>query len=235
VSVDPREPTSQRERLRSGGLRGNELLAWLRGYPPAERDEAFERLLGIVHAEAPKPPGDDRMPYMPSALAPIVRTVLDVPITGDDVFVDLGAGLGKATMAVHLLTGARARGIEVQADLVAEGGARARDLGLHDVSFVEADALDADLTDATVIFLYLPFTGDVLAGVMRRIEAVARRRDLVLCALGLDLRGFDWIAERPGDEFWLSLYDTRIPGAAPRPARAASPLAAAGEAVARGL
>jgi hypothetical protein len=235
VSVDPREPMRQREQLRSGGLRGNDLLAWLRAHPPAERDAAFERLLGIVHAEAPKPPGDDRMPYMPSALAPIVRTVLDVPITGDDVFVDLGAGLGKATMAVHLLTGARARGIELQAELVAEGRARAHDLGLRDVSFVEADALDADLSDATVIFLYLPFTGDVLAGVMRRVEAVARRRDLVLCALGLDLRGVDWIVERPGDEFWLSLYDTRVPGAAPRPARAASPLADAGEPIARGL
>jgi hypothetical protein len=235
VSVDPPEPMRQREQLRSGGLRGNDLLAWLREYPPAERDAAFERLLGIVHAETPRPPGDDRMPYMPSALAPVVRTVLDVPITGDDVFVDLGAGLGKATMAVHLLTGARARGVELQAELVAQGRARARDLGLHEVAFVEADALDADLTDATVIFLYLPFTGDVLAGVMRRIEAVARRRDLVLCALGLDLRGIDWIAERPGDEFWLSLYDTRIPGAAARRARAPSPLAAAGEPVARGL
>ena len=54
-----------------------------------------------------------------------------------------GAGLGKAAMAVHLLTGARARGIELQPELVAAARAQARELGLDGVSFVETDALDA--------------------------------------------------------------------------------------------
>ena len=120
-------------------------------------------------------------------------------------------------MAVHLLTGARSRGVELQPELVAAGSAQARDLGLRDVSFVECDALDADLEDATVVFLYLPFTGAVLQGVLRRLEAVARRRQLVICSLGLDLRGADWIAPRPTEEFWLSIYDSHIPGAEPRP------------------
>ncbi len=231
MTLDPRE------RVRLGGLRGVDLLAWLAEHPPAERDAAIERLLGM--AAAPPPSGridgsEDRMPYMPSAIAPIVRAVLDVPITADDVFVDLGAGPGKVTMAVHLLTSARSRGVELQADLVAAGRAQASELGLCDVSFVECDALDADLEDATVVFLYLPFTGEVLAGVLRRLEAVARRRQLVICSLGLDLRGADWIAPRPTEEFWLSIYDSRIPGAEPRPAAAPSPLASLGEAIASG-
>ena len=150
---------------------------------------------------------------MPSAIAPIVRAVLDVPMTRDDVFVDLGAGLGKAAMAVHLLTGARARGVELQPALATAASAQAKDLALDGVEFVRADALEADLDDATVVFLYLPFTGDVLAGVLRRLEAVARRRQIVVCALGLDSSGADWIAERPSEEFWLSIYDSRIPGA----------------------
>jgi hypothetical protein len=231
VTLDPRE------RVRSGGLRGAELLAWLAEHPPAARDAAIERLLGIEQPRATlaraAPPGESRMPYMPSAIAPIVRAVLEVPITQDDVFVDLGAGLGKAAMAVHLLTGARARGVELQPALVNAASARATDLGLHGVSFIEGDALDADLEDATVVFLYLPFTGDVLAGVLRRLEAIARRRQLVVCSLGLDLRGADWLAPRPTDEFWLSIYDSQIPGAAPRPARLALPLATLGEAIAR--
>ena len=147
-----------------------------------------------------------------------------MPIAAGDVFVDLGAGLGKVVMAVHLLTGARARGVEVQPALVAEARARAAELALDGVEFVPGDALTADLDDATVVFLYLPFTGAVLEGVLRRLEAVARRRQLVLCALGLDLRGVDWIAERPTEEFWLSIYDSRIEGArapAREPARTA--------------
>jgi precorrin-6B methylase 2 len=231
VTLDPRE------RVRLGGLRGPELLAWLGEHPPAERDAAIERLLGI----GPAPTqvrrldrNEERMPYMPSAIAPVVRAVLEVPITADDVFVDLGAGPGKVTMAVHLLTSARSRGVELQADLVTAGRAQVNELGLRDVSFVECDALDADLEDVTVVFLYLPFTGEVLAGVLRRLEAVARRRQIVICTLGLDLRGADWIAPRPTEEFWLSIYDSRIPGAEPRRAGAPSPLAGLGEAIASG-
>jgi hypothetical protein len=234
VTLDPRAAATldPRERVRRGGLRGAELLAWLGEHAIPARDPAIEALFGIARPPATPALGEHRMPYMPSAIAPIVRAVLDVPITARDVFVDLGAGLGKAAMAVHLLTGARARGIELQPALVTAARAQARELGLDGVSFVESDALDADLDDATVVFLYLPFTGDVLAGVLRRIEAVARRRQLVLCSLGLDLRGADWFVERPTEEFWLSIYDTRIAGAEPRPASAPSPLGALGEAIA---
>jgi hypothetical protein len=224
-----------RERVRRGGLRGPELLAWLAEHPPDARDVALERLLGI---EKPAetlgaPPGAERMPYMPSAIAPVVRAALDVPITASDVFVDLGAGLGKAVMAVHLLTGARARGVELQPALVAEAGERAAELRLDGVEFVQSDALAADLDDATVVFLYLPFTGAVLEGVLRRLEAVARRRQIAICTLGLDLRAH-WMAERPSDEFWLSIYDTRISGATPRPAASLPELSALGDAIARG-
>jgi precorrin-6B methylase 2 len=172
------------------------------------------------------------MPYMPSAISQSVRAVLDVPITQHDVFVDLGAGLGKVTMIVHLLTGARSRGVELQSALVREASSQARELALDGVSFAEGDALEADVDDATVVFLYLPFTGDVLARVLQRLETVARRRQLVLCALGLDLRA-DWIAARPTEEFWLTIYDTRIAGAAPRLVRAPLPFGSLGEAIAR--
>ena len=101
------------------------------------------------------------------------------------------------------------------------------------MTFVEGDARDADLGEATVFFLYLPFTGEVLATVMRRLRCIAERRDVVICSLGLDLRGWDFVAERATQEFWLSIYDSRIPGAAPRAPRAAVELGEAGERVAR--
>ncbi len=224
-----------RERVRRGGLRGPELLAWLAEHPPDARDAALEQLLGIEKPAASlgSPLGGDRMPYMPSAIAPVVRAALDVPITASDVFVDLGAGLGKAVMAVHLLTGARARGVELQPALVSEARERAAALGLDGVEFAESDALTADLDDATVVFLYLPFTGAVLEGVVRRLEAVARQRQIAICTLGLDLRA-DWMTERPSDEFWLSIYDTRIRGATPRAMGPLPELSALGDAIAGG-
>jgi SAM-dependent methyltransferase len=196
-------------RVRRGGLRGAALLAWLGELPPGERDAAFEQALGIADSPPQRPLGEGRMGYMPSGIAAIVRTVLDAPIGSNDVFVDLGSGLGKVVMAVHLLTGARARGVEVQPDLATRARERAHDLGL-DVTFVDGDALDANLDDATVFFLYLPFTGEVLAGVMKRLRAIAERKPIVVCALGLDLHHSDWLVERPTQEFWLAIYDSRL-------------------------
>jgi len=221
-----------RSRVRRGGLRGAALLAWLAEIPAGERDAAFEQLLGIDDTPPQRPLGEGRMGYMPSGIAAIVRTVLDAPIGPDDVFVNLGSGLGKVAIAVHLLTGARARGVEVQADLATRARARAHDLAL-DVAFVEGDALDADLDDATVFFLYLPFTGEVLDGVMKRLRVIAERKPIVVCALGLDLHASGWLVERPTQEFWLAIYDSRVGDLPPRVTPPPPAWAALGETIAR--
>jgi len=201
---------ADRERVRRGELRGEELLRWLAAIAPAGREKALEQLLGI--SECPNEPaslGDDLVGYSPSGVAPIVRAVFEAPVTREDIFIDLGAGLGKAAMVAHLLSGARARGVELQPGLVDQATARAAQLGLSEVSFVAADARDAELDDGNVFFLYLPFTGAVLAAVLRRIHLVAERRDVVVCTLGLDLPSNDWLERRETDAFWLSIYDSR--------------------------
>ena len=145
-----------------------------------------------------------------------------MPVATDDVFVDLGAGLGKVVMLARLLTGATARGIEIQPVLVDRARAAASALGI-DASFTEADVRDADLDDGTVFFLYAPFTGPVLADVLERMHAVAKRRSIVVCALGVDLeRDARWLAPRPSDAFWLTIYDSMVPGVPARPLPARS-------------
>lgn len=228
--------SAERRRIRSGGLRGAELLAWLVAMPPDERDDRVEELLGIRH-EPHQPSGQrssvdgDFVPYTPSGIAPVVRAVFDVPVTSRDVFIDLGSGLGKVAMAVHLLSGARTRGVEMDPDLATRARSSAARLGLDDVSFVTADARDADVHDGTVFFLYLPFTGAVLAAVMDRLRAVAEERSIVVCALGFDLRGVEWLSARETDAFWLSIYDSRPGNARPR-VESPLPLAGAAEAIA---
>jgi hypothetical protein len=206
-------------------LRGEDLLAWLATIAPAERERSIERLLGIDdYPLEPSPLGAELVGYIPSGIASIVRATFDAPVTRRDVFVDLGAGLGKAAMVVHLLTGARVRGVEVQPNLVARARARADDLGLTGVSFVEADAREADLDDGTVFFLYLPFTGAVLRTVLERLHGIARRRDIVVCTLGLDLPKSPWLTPRETDAFWLSIYDGCPHARRSGPPREPSPL-----------
>jgi SAM-dependent methyltransferase len=196
------------------------LLDWLASLPADARDEALERRLGIRDAfVGASPAGDHLLPYHPSGVAPIVHAALDVPITPDDVVIDLGSGAGKVILLTRLLTGATARGVELQAPLVDRARRSARDLGI-DVSFIEADARTADVEDGTVFYLYTPFTGPVLAEVLVRLHAIATRRAIVLCALGVDLaRLAPWLTPRPLDAFWLTLYDSVVPGVPPRAPR----------------
>lgn len=222
--ADAGEECADRSLIGRGGLRGAALIAWLAARPPRDRDAAVERLLGIHDP----PPGaldarGDLVGYVPSGVSAIVRAAVEVPILASDLFVDLGAGLGKVTMVMELLTGARTRGVELQPELARRGQERAARLGLE-ASCEAGDARRAELGDATVIYLYLPFTGATLDEVMERIRREALRRPLVVCALGLDLDRFSWLAPRRTDAFWLTIYDVRLPGAPPPPARGPSPL-----------
>ena len=189
--------------------RGAALVDWLAALPPRERDRAFEERYGIGTAPG-TPPGEDMIGYVPSGVAPVVRAVLDAPITSADTVLVLGAGLGKAMVLIEALGGARVRGVEIQPDLAARCLARGLDVTC-------ADAREVDPGDASVVYMYLPCTGDALRVVADRIAARC------VCALGVDLPGRK---ARPSAAFWLSIYD-----AAPRP-RAALDLGANAEAVA---
>lgn len=205
-------------------MRGPELVRWLASLPPAERDASLEQHLGMVPGPSARSPGQHLIGYHASGVAAVVRMLIEVPVAADDVLVDLGAGLGKVVLLTRLLTGATARGIEIQSELVASARETAKHLGV-DVSFAAGDARDADLADGTVFFLYLPFTGPVLADVMERLRNVASNRAIVVCALGVDVdREAPWLARRPIDSFWLSIYDSRVSGVPPRPAKQRSPM-----------
>jgi SAM-dependent methyltransferase len=144
----------------------------------------------------------------------ILAMVQEVPLRPDDELVDLGAGLGRVVILAHLLSGARARGVELQEPLVGRARARAAELALPGVSFVHADAALAEL-DGSVFFLYAPFNGEVLARVVRRLEDVARRRAIVVAAVGLELHDAPWLRPRTSSCASLALYDSsgaRRPG-----------------------
>jgi hypothetical protein len=206
-------------------MHGRDLLAWLASLSPSERDAAIEEHLGIARAEWASPPGDHLIGYHASGVAPIVRMLIEVPVEADDVVVDLGAGLGKVVMLTRLLTGATARGIELQPALARRAREAAVRHGLQNVSFTEGDAREADLDDGTVFFLYSPFTGPVLSQVMRRLRTVASRRAIVVCSLGVDVdREAPWLARRPLDSFWLTIYDSVDPKVSPRSGRQRSPM-----------
>ncbi len=214
--------------LHSDSMKGTELLEWLASLPPHDRDAALEVRFGIGDgASFSAPPGANLIGYHASGVASIVRMLVEVPVVEGDVVIDLGAGLGKVALLTRALTGATVRGIEIQEPLVERARDAAACLGL-DVSFTCGDVRSAALDDGTGFFLYLPFTGQALVDVLERLRAVASRRAIVVCALGVDLDA-PWLRRRPLDSFWLAIYDSVE--AIPRPAR--SPISgSAAEAIA---
>ncbi|BCS34845.1 methyltransferase [Luteitalea sp. TBR-22] len=87
---------------------------------------------------------------------PMVALMLDMAkVTAGDLVVDLGSGDGRLVIAAAK-RGARARGVEFNPDMVQLARRRAIEAGVKDrATFVEGDMFAADVSDATVLALFL--------------------------------------------------------------------------------
>jgi SAM-dependent methyltransferase len=86
----------------------------------------------------------------------MVEKMLDMAkVTAEDLVVDLGSGDGRMVIAAAR-RGARARGVEFNADLVEHSRKLAREAGVAArATFVQGDMYAADISDATVLALFL--------------------------------------------------------------------------------
>jgi SAM-dependent methyltransferase len=109
--------------------------------------------------QTPKPPvigqdGKDAI-WVPTPDALITLMFDLAKVTPDDTVVDLGSGDGRAVIAAAK-RGARARGIEYDANLVAYSNIKAKEAGVADrATFVRGDLFEADFSDADVVVLFL--------------------------------------------------------------------------------
>jgi hypothetical protein len=177
--------------------------------PAGERDAWVDLVLGLdgVAADGPALPAGG-VPYLPCSVEVLLRVVDEAPVRSTDVFVDVGAGPGRAIALVHLLTGAAAVGIEVQPELVrAAHGLTAR-LGLSRVSCIEGDAATVAgfLVTGSVFFFYCPFSGARLAKVVDDLEPIARARPLRICCVDLPLPPRAWLTREPGRGGALEIF-----------------------------
>jgi precorrin-6B methylase 2 len=189
--------------------RGAALRERILALPPRERDAWVDRWLGFddVPDDAPDLPRGC-VPYLPCGVDEILAAVDGAPLGPDDHLVDVGSGLGRVAILAHLLTGARSEGIEIQEPLVQRARAHAAALGLSAVSFVHGDAAATEL-DGSVFFLYAPCGGAMLAEVLARLEAVARRRRVVVCTVGMELGAVAWLSPRASACVSLTFHDSR--------------------------
>jgi len=77
-------------------------------------------------------------------------------VTANDVVYDLGSGDGRIVILAAKKYGARGVGVELDGDLIKEAKKNAMKAGVSDkVTFVQDDLFKTNLSDATVVTLYL--------------------------------------------------------------------------------
>lgn len=171
--------------------------AWLTSIPSLDRDAWLDLVLGLdaIPDDAPDLP-QGCVPYLPCAVDALLRTVELANVQETDVFVDVGSGVGRAAVLVHLLTGASTVGLEIQPALVAEAHALLQRLGVSRFLPLLGDASEPTRLSAhgTVFFLYCPFSGERLAHVLDDLESVARTRTIRLCCVDLPIPSRPWLA-----------------------------------------
>jgi hypothetical protein len=131
-----------------------------------------------------KPLLPEMIGYYPTPAHVILALIEHARLSANDVFYDLGAGLGRVVLLVGLLTAARARGIEFEPAYCAYAQQCTHSLRLSRVTFYNVDARTADYTDGTVFFLYTPFTGRLLQEVLAKLQHEAHSRPIMLATYG---------------------------------------------------
>ena len=121
-------------------------LAVVPSASPAER-------LGPVAALGQEPA--NLAPFVPTPYD-VVNRMLDLATVGEnDVVYDLGCGDGRIVIAAAQ-RGARGVGVDINPQRIAEARANAERAGVQDrVRFVQQDAMAVDVSEATVVTLYL--------------------------------------------------------------------------------
>lgn len=188
-----------RRRIAAGAHDRLAFRAALLAVPLDARDAWLDRVLGLG---APPDDGPELprgcVPYLPCRVDALIEVVDRAEIGPADVFVDLGSGVGRAMALVHLLSGAAAIGVEIQAELVHAARDVARVVSPR-IANVHGDAVELTgrMMIGSVFFLYCPFGGERLERVLAHLEAIAQTRPIRVCCVDLPLPSRAWLAAGP--------------------------------------
>lgn len=141
-------------------------------------------------------PEPEMVYYQPTPARIVLDMVARLRLTQDDVFYDLGSGLGRVPILVALVSDARAKGVEFEPAYHDYAQRRVRDLRIPRVTCINADVRDVNYADGTVFFLYTPFRGKILQRVFDLLRYESRKRNISICTYGpgtLDAARQSWL------------------------------------------
>lgn len=110
----------------------------------------------VLAQDAQRPAREPDVIYVPTPQEVVDAMLKLAKVTSNDVVYDLGSGDGRIPITAARVYGARAVGFDINPVRISEANANLKAAGVGEkVRFVEGDLFEQDLSEATVITLYL--------------------------------------------------------------------------------
>jgi protein-L-isoaspartate O-methyltransferase len=117
---------------------------------------ALSLLVSFGAAAADVQPVKNAGPYVPSPQSVVADMLRYADVGPGDFLIDLGSGDGRIVLTAAKVFGARGFGVEIKDDLVKQANQAAAAEGLAErVKFLKADLFKTDISQASVITMYL--------------------------------------------------------------------------------
>ena len=101
-------------------------------------------------------------PFVPAPQEVVDRMLELAEVSENDIVYDIGCGDGRIVITAAERYGSRGVGIDIDPQRIAESRANAEKAGVsHLVEFIQQDALTVNVSDATVVTLYLLSSSNV--------------------------------------------------------------------------
>ena len=155
------------------------------------------------------------VPFQPSPRPVVTQMLVLAGVHQGDVVYDLGCGDGRFLIAAAQLYGARGVGIDIDPEMIEQSLRNAREAGVSEsVAFRHEDLFEADISDATVVILFLwPEVTRALHSKLRRDLQPGTRVVSYFWEIG------NWVPDREIAVDGRPIYLWTIP---PKPPRAAA-------------
>ncbi|MCJ7485314.1 MAG: class I SAM-dependent methyltransferase [Candidatus Aminicenantes bacterium] len=153
----------------------------------------------------------DLAPWVPTP-QPVVDRMLEIAsVTDHDVLYDIGCGDGRIVITAARRYGARGVGIDIDEAMIDESEREAESAGVQrQVKFLCMDATKADISEATVVSLYLLPESNALMRPL--LEAQLRPKSRVVCH-NYTIPGWDdkqvvseTVEDENGEDHYIYLY-----------------------------
>ena len=131
---------------------------------PARTAAALSLLLFLLQSQK-------LAPYAPTPMDVVDRMRALAAVSRDDVIIDLGCGDGRIPIRAAQKFGARAIGVDIDAERIGESKANAKAASVeHLTDFRVEDALTTDVSGATVVTVFLGAEGN------RKLRPILQRQ-----------------------------------------------------------